>query len=42
MKNNNTIPANIHTENAAEDLQKSKDAASGFLDRFSVGKLIGE
>ena len=42
MKNNNTIPANIQTENAAEDLQKSMDAASRFFNRFGVVKLLSE
>lgn len=42
MKNNNTIPANVQTENATEDLQKSMDAASRFLNRFGVVKLLGE
>ena len=42
MKNNNTKPTNVQTENATEDLQKSLDAASRFLDRFGVVKLLGE
>ena len=42
MKNNNTIPTNVQTENATEDLQKSMDAASRFLNRFGVVKLLGE
>ena len=42
MKNNNTKPANVQTENTAEDLQKSVDAASRFLNRFGVVKLLGE
>ena len=42
MKNNNTKPANVQTKNANEDLQKSMDAASRFLDRFGVVKLLGE
>ena len=42
MKNNNTKPSNVQTKNATEDLQKSVDAASRFLDRFGVVKLLGE
>ena len=42
MKNNNTIPTNVQTENVTEDLQKSMDAASRFLNRFGVVKLLGE
>ena len=42
MKNNNTIPANVQTENVTEDLQKSMNAASKFLARFGVVKLLGE
>lgn len=42
MKNYNTKPTNVQTENVNEDLQKSMDAASRFLDRFSVIKLLGE
>ena len=40
MKNNNTKPSNVQTKNATEDLQKSVDAASRFLDRFGVVKLV--
>ena len=42
MENNNTKPANVQTENAAADLQKSMDAASRFFNRFGVVKLLGE
>ena len=42
MKNNNTKPSNVQTKNATEDLQKSMDAASRFLDRFGAVKLLGE
>ena len=42
MKNNNTKPANVQTENTTEDLRKSMDAASRFLERFHVVKLLGE
>ena len=40
MKNNNTKPSNVQTKNATEDLQKSVDAASRFLDRFGVVRLV--
>ena len=45
MKNNNTKPVNVQTENTADtadDLQRSTDAASRFLDRFGIVKLLGE
>ena len=42
MKKNNTKPANVQTENTTEDLQKSMDAASRFIDRFGIIKLLGE
>lgn len=46
MKYNNTKLTNVQTENVAEDLhedlQKSMDAASRFLNRFGVVKLLGE
>ena len=41
MKNNNTKPANVQTENN-DDLQKSLDAASRFLSRFGIVRLLGE
>ena len=42
MKKNNTKPANVQTENTADDLRKSMDAAARFFDRFGVVKLLGE
>ena len=42
MKYSNTKLTNVQTENVAEDLQKSMDAASRFLNRFGVVKLLGE
>ena len=42
MKKNSTKPANVQTENTADDLRKSMDAAARFFDRFGVVKLLGE
>ena len=42
MKNNNTKPSNVQTENVNFDLMKSLDATSRFLNRFGVVKLLGE
>lgn len=44
MNKNNTKTTNVQTEknNNAEDLQKSMGAASRFLDRFGIVKLLGE
>lgn len=43
MKNYNTKLPNIQTENNnTDDLQKSMDTASRFLDRFGIVKLLGE
>ena len=41
MKNNNTKPANVQPETNA-DLQKSTAAASRFVNRFDIVKLLGE
>ena len=41
MKNNNTKPANVQPGNNS-DLQESMAAASKFLDRFGIVKLLGE
>ena len=41
MKNNNTKPSNVQTDNVNDDRMKSLDAASRFLDRFGVVKLLG-
>ena len=41
MKNNNTKSANVQIENNI-DLQESTAAASRFLDRFGIVKLLGE
>ena len=42
MKNNNTKPSNVQTDNVNDDRMKSLDAASRFLNRFGVVKLLGE
>ena len=42
MKKNNTKLANVQTENTADDLGKSMDAAARFFDRFGVAKLLSE
>ena len=42
MKKNNTKPTNAQTENTADDLRKSMDAAARFFERFGVVKLLGE
>ena len=42
MKNNNTKPANVQTENSADDIRQSMNAASRFFDRFGIVKLLGE
>ena len=41
MKNNNTKPANVQTETNA-DLKESTAAASRFVNRFDIVKLLGE
>ena len=41
MKNNNTKPANVQTETNA-DIQESTAAASRFVNRFDIVKLLGE
>lgn len=45
MKNNNTKPSNVQqskTINATDDLRDSMNAASRFITRFGVVKLLGE
>ena len=43
MKNYNTKLPNVQTKNNnTDDLQKSMDTASRFLDRFGIVKLLGE
>lgn len=45
MKKNNTKPSNVQQNNAkidANDLRDSMSAASRFLDRFDIIKLLGE
>ena len=43
MKNYNTKPANAQTKNnTTDDLQKSLSAASRFIDRFGIVKLLRE
>ena len=45
MKNNNTKPSNVQqaeTTNAENNLRDSTDAASRFIDRFGIVKLLGK
>ena len=45
MKNNNTKPSNVQqskTINATDDIRDSMNAASRFITRFGVVKLLGE
>jgi hypothetical protein len=45
MKKNNTKPSNVQqakTNTTADDLRDSLDAASRFIDRFGIVKILGE